>query len=102
MRPAATEQVDQEIKDYRDKYLAPTEPREARGVAETARGVKDGLMQKAQRFYDQVVDKRAAWERLAERAGKAGAAVPLGEHITNALSYMRGAEGRVRNGLTGE
>ncbi|MDI6854804.1 MAG: strawberry notch family protein [Deltaproteobacteria bacterium] len=94
---------DQEaIEAYREKYLAPTAPREPRGVVETARGLKDTLTQKAQRFYDQVVDRWAAWERLAERAGKAGAKVPHGEHITNALSFMRGVEGRVRQALTGE
>jgi hypothetical protein len=90
------------IETYRDRYLAPTEPKEPRNVAATAKGIKESLLQKGQRFYDQVVDKWAAWERLAERAGKAGAAVPQGEHITNALSFMRGVEGRVRQGLTGE
>ncbi|MCL6622925.1 MAG: hypothetical protein K6T55_12625, partial [Syntrophobacterales bacterium] len=90
------------IKTYRDSYLAPTEPQEPRNVTATAKDVKESLLQKAQRFYDQVVDKWAAWERLAERAAMAGARVPQGEHITNALSFMRGVEGRVRQGLTGE
>ncbi len=98
IRPADQADIDA----YREKYLAPTAPREPRGVVETARGLKDTLMQKAQRFYDQVVDRWAAWERLAERAARAGAGVPMGEHITNALSFMRGVEGRVRQGLTGE
>lgn len=90
------------IEAYREKYLAPTEPRESRDVVSTAKGLKDKLVEKAQRFYDQVVDRWAAWERLAERAVRAGAKVPHGEHITNALSFMRGVEGRVRQGLTGE
>ncbi|MDI6854385.1 MAG: strawberry notch family protein [Deltaproteobacteria bacterium] len=98
IRPADQADIDA----YRGKYLAPTEPAAPRGVVETAKDIKDSFLQKAQRFYDQVVDKWAAWERLAERAGKAGAGVPMGEHLTNALSFMRGVEGRVRQGLTGE
>lgn len=54
----------------------------------TATGIIDRLMEKAQKFYDQAVDK---WERLAERAGKAVTS-PQGERITNAPSFMQGVD----------
>lgn len=39
---------------------------------------------------------------MAERAARAGAGVPMGEHITNALSFMPGVEGRVRQSIVGD
>lgn len=56
IRPA--DQADIEV--YRGKYLAHAEPQAPRGVAESAKGLKDRLVARDQSFYDQVVDRWAA------------------------------------------
>ncbi|MBM4273675.1 MAG: hypothetical protein FJ134_04315 [Deltaproteobacteria bacterium] len=83
-----------DIDAYREKYIAAPQ--------EEKKGLKDRLTEKLKTFYDQTVDRWASWERAARRAAKEGAAVPAGENIINSLSYMRGAEGRVHQGIMGE
>uniref|UniRef100_A0A7C3V4J5 Large polyvalent protein associated domain-containing protein n=1 Tax=Desulfobacca acetoxidans TaxID=60893 RepID=A0A7C3V4J5_9BACT len=102
LRFKVIKEADETIERYRERYLAPSEPAEPRGIVEKARGIKASLTEKAMRFYEQVVDKWAAWERLERRALQAGAKVPAGELITTSLSFMRGVEGRVRQALTGQ
>jgi hypothetical protein len=88
----ARDQAD--IDSYREKYIAPQ--------PEVKKGLKDRVTEKLRNFYDQTVDRWASWERAAARATQAGAVVPAGENIVNTLSYMRGVEGRVRQGTIGD
>ena len=88
----AQDQAD--IDAFREKHIAP-QPEEKKAL-------KDRLTEKLRTIYDQTIDRWGSWERAAERATRAGAVVPAGENIVNTLSYMRGVEGRVRQGTTGD
>jgi hypothetical protein len=83
-----------DIDSYREKYIAPQ--------PEVKKGLKDRVTEKLRNLYDQTVDRWASWERAAARATQAGIVVPAGENVINTLSYMRGVEGRVRQGTVGD
>lgn len=88
----SADQVD--IDSYREKYIATPQ--------EEKKGLRGRVVDRLKTFYDQTVDRWASWERAAERATREGAMVPAGENIINSLSYMRGVEGRVHQGIMGE
>jgi hypothetical protein len=83
-----------DIDAFREKHIA-AQPEEKKGL-------KDRVTEKLRTIYDQTIDRWGSWERAAERAARAGAMVPAGESIVNSLSYLRGVEGRVRQGTTGD
>jgi len=95
--PAEAENV---LTDYDRKMLAPGK----RTIWEKIKAVKTGEGTKGflEKFYTEVVDRYAPMERAEEKLKKAGITVGPGQSVTNALSYMRGQEGRVRQALTGD
>jgi hypothetical protein len=96
--PAEAENV---LTDYDRKMLA---PEGKRTIWEKIKAVKTGEGTKGflEKFYTEVVDRYAPMERAEEKLKKAGIIVGPGQSVTNALSYMRGQEGRVRQALSGD
>lgn len=97
--PSATAQ--DTIDSYRDTYVALPGKEKLTWTEKLAAG-KEWLSDSCDSLYEQVVDRWAAWEKLANKAATAGVVVPAGENILNNLSFLRGVEGRVRQGITGE
>ncbi|MDI6752786.1 MAG: strawberry notch C-terminal domain-containing protein [Thermodesulfobacteriota bacterium] len=90
------------LADYDRKMLAPGK----RTIWEKIKAAKTEVPESAkgflERFYNEVVDRFAPMERAEEKLKKAGIVVGPGQSVANALSYMRGQEGRVRQALTGD
>jgi len=94
----------QEMVDrYRDTYIALPEKK---GLVQKLKDGVASLPEVLDDLYAGLVDRWGAWEKLALRTGtklaEEGLVIPAGENIVNCLSFMRGIEGRVRQGITGD
>jgi proteasome lid subunit RPN8/RPN11 len=94
----------QEVVDrYRDTYIALPEKK---GIVQKLKDGLASLPEVLDDLYAGLVDRWGAWEKLALRTGtklaEKGLVIPAGENIVNCLSFMRGYEGRVRQGITGD
>jgi hypothetical protein len=98
--PAEAENV---LADYDRKMLAPSGKRTIWEKIKAVKTKTPGSTKRfLEKFYTEVVDRYAPMERAEEKLKKAGITVGPGQSVTNALSYMRGQEGRVRQALTGD
>ena len=94
----------QEVVDrYRDTYIALPEKK---GLVQKLKEGVASLPEVFDEIYSNLVDRWGAWEKLALRTGtelaEKGLVIPAGENLVNCLSFMRGIEGRVRQGILGD
>ncbi|MEW6385894.1 MAG: strawberry notch-like NTP hydrolase domain-containing protein [Thermodesulfobacteriota bacterium] len=92
----------QEVIDRFKREVVALDQEAARNWRERLKQGWEGFKGLTEDFYSQVVDRWAAWERVAQKAAQAGIAVPAGENVTYNLSFLRGVEGRVRQGISGD
>jgi len=88
------EQAQEYIDVYKQSFIA--EPEEEK------RTILQRTKDFAHKLYDETIDRWGSWERRADRAIKEGAIIPMGEMMPNTLSYQRGVEGRIRQGIIGD
>ena len=91
------------IDTYRDTYVVVNTDK---GIVQKIREGMANLPKVFDELYSSIVNRWAAWEKLAQKTGAElaakGVIIPKGEDVVNTLSFLRGIENRIKEGIVGD